>query len=71
MQILDAISQLSDEDYHHSLRVMPFWEKKVMMEMQLTEDQYIALPRAERARNVCALKLNDWFSVLESELRKA
>lgn len=50
---------------------MALWEKKVMLEMQLTEEQYIRLPRAERARNVCALKLNDWFEVLESEMRKA
>lgn len=41
------------------------------MEMQMTEERYIQLPREERARNVCALKLNDWFQVLESEMRKA
>lgn len=64
------MAQLSDDDYHHSLRVLPLWEKKVMMNMKMTEEEYLQVPIAERARNVCAIKLDDWFAILESEMRK-
>jgi hypothetical protein len=43
------------------------WEMETVNALGWTEDKWIRLTLAERSRKVCAYKLSDWLSALETE----
>lgn len=43
------------------------WESELMLRLQLSEAEYSQIPVMERARQIVAMKMDDWFSVLESD----
>ncbi len=60
---MELLSEDKDSD-EAQVASIPFWEKRVMIEMRMTEDQYITLSKKERARNVVGFFLQDWFKLL-------
>jgi hypothetical protein len=45
-----------------------FWEKQLQLQLRIPlEEEYIKIPRIERARFIIAMKLSDWFSTLDWE----
>ncbi len=56
------------EGGHGEVIAIKLWENELMIRMRLSEDEYIKIPKAERARKVVAMKLQSWFTMLESEV---
>lgn len=66
MDVLEALEGLGD-DNKGSYDTLRIWENQLMIEMQMTEVQYVLLPVEERARKICALFLPDIMQALESD----
>ena len=56
------------EGGHGEVVAIRLWENELMIRMHLSEEEYVKIPKAERARKVVAMKLQSWFSMLESEI---
>ena len=73
LPILDALDALEDMEVaqtHAKVMAIPIWEGQLMIQLNMREDEYIQLPKTERARKIIALKLGDWLQVLEYALRE-
>jgi hypothetical protein len=46
------------------------WESELMVNMRMTEEEYLEMDRKERARKVVAMKLRGWFDLLEYEVSR-
>jgi hypothetical protein len=55
---------------HGEFIAIRLWEEELMIRMRLSENEYVKIPKAERARKVVAMKLQGWFSMLEHQLDK-
>lgn len=41
-----------------------------MIQLKMTEDEYIQLPKEERARKIVAMKLGEWLQLLDFVMRE-
>ena len=64
MEIFQAMSLV--EGSPATYRAIRAWEVSLMIQMQVTEEEYALIPLKERARKVCAMQLTDWIKTLES-----
>lgn len=74
MPILDALDALEDMDIakaHSKVLAIPIWEGQLMISLRMTEDEYIRIPKEERARKLVAMKLSDWLQLLEFVLKES
>ena len=55
---------------HGEVIAIRLWEEELMIRMRLSEDEYVKIPKQERARKVVAMKLQSWFAMLEYQLDK-
>lgn len=62
-EIFDALEKTSGG--RGSVNALRLWENQTMLRMQMSEMQWAALPRNERARKVCAHMLDKWLEHLE------
>jgi hypothetical protein len=58
------------EGGHGEVIAIRLWEVELMIRLRMTEEEYLKLGKAERARKVVAMKLNKWFEMLEYQLMK-
>jgi hypothetical protein len=43
------------------------WESELMLRLRLSEEEYSKIPVMDRARQIATMKMDDWFSILESD----
>ena len=67
LEALEEMAERKNEGRSKALAI-PVWETKLMLQMQLTEEQYIKIPKPERARKLTGMQLSDWLSSLEMDL---
>lgn len=58
------------EGGHGEVIAIRLWEVELMVRLRMTEKNYLKLSKAERARKIVAMKLQDWFSMLEYQVAK-
>lgn len=46
------------------------WEEELMIRLRVTEEEYIQIPKMERARKIIAMKLSGWFEILEYQIMR-
>lgn len=62
--ILDALSEVGGgQGVYNAIRV---WENKLMIEMNMSEADYVLIPVVERCRKICAMMIDKWLEYLES-----
>jgi hypothetical protein len=61
---MEMLSEDDDSGDEAQVAAIPWWEKREMIEMRMTEEQYIKISRQERARNLVGFFLQDWFKLL-------
>ena len=73
MPVLDALEALEElEILQTSAKVLaiPIWEGQLMIQLKMTEEEYIQLPKEERARKIVAMKLGEWIQLLDFVMRE-
>lgn len=58
------------EGGHGEVIALRLWETELMIHLRMQEDEYLKIPKPERARKVVALKLKGWFEMLEFQVSK-
>lgn len=66
LPILDALLLSSSKSKGEAAGLRQ-WELEVIVNMGWRESAWVRLPIQERYRKLCAYKLKDWMSALESE----
>ncbi len=63
---------MKDDDFmeggHGEVLAIRLWEVELMIQLRMTEENYLKLSKAERARKVVGMKLKDWFSMLDYQV---
>ena len=70
LDALDALEELEIAQTHAKVLAIPIWEGQLMIQLKMTEEEYIHLPKKERARKIVAMKLSDWLQLLDYALRE-
>lgn len=65
MEIFDALQQVSGGLGMYD--AISLWENKLMLQLRLTEHEYVMLPVIERARKIGAMLLDDMMAQLEAD----
>lgn len=73
MPVLDALETLEELEIaqtHAKVLAIPIWEGELMIRLKMTEEEYIQLPKDERARKLVAMKLGEWIQILDYVMRE-
>lgn len=55
---------------HGEVLAIRLWETELMIRLRMLEEDYLKVPKPERARKIVGMKLKDWFSMLDYQIMK-
>jgi len=62
--IIDCLGAIEGGDgVYNALRV---WENVLMIQMNMSELEYVLMPAVERCRKICAMQIDKWLEYLEA-----
>lgn len=70
LDALEALEELEIVQTHAKVMAIPIWEGQLMIQLQMTEEEYIQLSKEERARKLVAMKLGEWIQLLDFVMRE-
>lgn len=65
-EILEAVEDIQESGSLADALAIPFWESQLMLAMRMTEEDYMKMPRQERARKIVTMNLPTWWETLET-----